>query len=54
MKRLKLFLTINLTLHAAAIAVMHITGRSAGILTAVYWTLLTIRLAIEMAEGMRR
>lgn len=54
MRWLKLFLTVDLTLHAAAIAAMHITGRNAGILTAAYWTLLTARLAIETLEGMKR
>lgn len=54
MREFKLFLTVDLTLHAAAIAAMHITGRNAGILTAAYWTLLTIRLAIETLEGMKR
>lgn len=32
MRWLKLFLTVDLTLHAAVIAAMHITGRNAGIL----------------------
>lgn len=54
MRRLKLFLTVDLTMHAAAIAAMHIIGRNAGILTAAYWALLTIRLAIETLEGMKR
>lgn len=54
MRTLKLFLTVDLTMHAAVIAAMHITGRNAGILTAVYWALLTIRLVIEMMEGMKK
>lgn len=54
MNRLKLGLTVNLMLHAAAIAALHIAGKDARILTACYWLLLTVRLLIETVEGVKR
>ena len=54
MTRFKFWLTVNLFLHAAGIFGLHMAGKDARGLTAAYWLLLTIRLAVEIAEGRRK